>query len=233
MRVRSVFDGRLSRLKSGLAAPDSWNQRVVRGLREGRFDRPVLRRFFVQYARYVRRFTNWLGYVVANAELEEVQSLLVPNLVDELRDPVHGVSHRELLLRLMEAMGIERTAIEQATDRDETAKGFAFFDVLYKSSATVDSLFAFGPGTEAVSWCFLEPMREAARAEFGLSGDQLAYFDVHDPSLEAAHVGAVDQAIYAELARQPEERREEQFTLGCRKAEEAAFAHRDFFDMVP
>lgn len=231
-RIREAFGPRLHGLKESLALPSCWQQRTLKAMRERAWGPAKLKRCFVQYAKYVGQFTRWMGLIVANADADEVKAFLLPNLVDEVRDSTHKISHRRMLIRLLEAMGVTEEEIEQAPSRDETVAGCRYFEELYGSPRTLESLFAFGPGTEAVSWCFLEPMREVARA-FGLNESQLLYFDVHAPYQEAAHVGAVDDAIYAELARQPEERWEEQFTLGCRTAEKAASVHQQFFDMEP
>ncbi len=106
-------------------------------MREESWGPGMLKRFFVQYAKYVHRFTNWLGLIVANAASTEVQAYLVPNLAGEVRDATHQISHRQMLARLLTAIGVDEGEIERTPSRDETARGCRFFEEQYGSSRTL------------------------------------------------------------------------------------------------
>lgn len=230
----SVQDGirrSLQNMHQRLSQPDRWKQPVLRRMREGSLTPAHLRAFMLEYYHYVYGFTSWLGQVIARADDDRIRALLIPNLVEEVTDPSCGRSHRDLLIDLLHALDLSDVEIRASEPKVETRAAARFFDDLYSSEKTLESLFAFGPGTEGVSFCFLEPMETALRRAFSLDEESLRYFTVHRPEKEHAHVGALDDAILLCLSGMAASEQQSGVEHGEHAAEQAAMQHQRLFSI--
>jgi hypothetical protein len=184
----------------------------------------------VEYRYLVHRFSQWLAMLIARSDQEKIRQLLLSNLVDELGGLESGPTHLELLDRLLESMGV--TSFVDFRPKEFTHATEEWFTKAIGEFPLYDSLCILGPGTEEISYTFLEPLENAIKKTFFNRRLDLRYFDVHRGTLEDIHVEQILQAImYLEEAAD----KEEKIALKNSKimrVEEATNYHKFFWDSI-
>jgi|SRR5579883_2264390 len=228
------LDERLATLEARLTASRLWQEPVLRAFDEAQLSRAEIREFMVQYYHYVRRFIGWIGLLLTHSDDDRIRFYLLPHLSDEINDRATRSSHRTLLMDLLVALGLDDQEIVASRPRPETARCERYFWDLYSTGRTLDGLFALGPGTEAVSCCFLEPMERGIRRAFNLPEEAYQYFEVHRPEVEQAHVEFLNDAIRHTISRVASvEEAERLWQRGASAAEEAVGVHQQIFRLMP
>src|SRR5579859_2601885 len=89
----------------------------------------VARAFVLEWTRFSRCFPRWVGAVMSNCPEFDVLAYEVENLMSEVvRDPAAGTNHYELLIRLGEGAGLDRSTIESHQSCPQADQAFAYWD---------------------------------------------------------------------------------------------------------
>ncbi len=147
----------------------------------------------LEYRYLVHRFPQWLALVIGRSEHERIWQWLLPNLVEECGSLDGEPSHLALLDRTMASFGV--AGVEQYHPTDETRAAENWFYDVFAEQNTYESLCVLGPGTEAISQTFLQPLEECLRRKLGGDNLDLAYFAAHRTEVEAQHAEHIDAAI--------------------------------------
>jgi pyrroloquinoline-quinone synthase len=88
----------------------------------------IAKAFVLEWTKFSRLFPRWVGAIMSNCPEFEVLAFEVDNLVSEVvRDPAADVNHYELLVRLGEALGLERRQIEAHEPCPQAREAFAYW----------------------------------------------------------------------------------------------------------
>ena len=146
-----------------------------------------------EYRYLVRRFPQWLSLTIGRCEDEKVRQLLVPNLVEECGVWNDRASHLSLLDQCLRTCGVPVASTYAPLKSTQEAERW-FFDV-FSNEPTYVQLCVLGPGTEAVSQCFLKPLEQGLRNGFPESTVDFSYFEAHKTEMEEIHVRNIEEAI--------------------------------------
>ena len=221
----------LADLEATLCSENQWNCELLDSMRRKTIEPVEMKHFLMEYHWYVSRFPNWLALILANTDNENVMRCLLPNLVDEVTDGHEKVSHKELLARLLRAIGVDDSTTAGFQPCDATKQANAFFSTLFSEPNTLKSLFAIGPATEAISHCFLGPMECSVRHCFDLSDQALTYFRAHDPEAEEEHKNDIYSAIGHVFDSFHASEHDRLWAAGIGAASEAIEAHQQLFSI--
>ena len=158
-----------------------------------RCGRPAVPTILQEYRYLVHRFPQWLALVIGRSEHQRVWQWLLPNLVEECGSLDGEPSHLALLDRTLASCGV--TGMEQYHATDETRAAENWFYGVFAERDTYESLCVLGPGTEAISQTFLQPLEECLRRELGGDNLDLEYFAAHRTEVEAQHAEHIEAAI--------------------------------------
>lgn len=159
----------------------------------------------LEYRYLVRRFPQWLALTIGRSEHERVRRLLLPNLTEELGGCGNEPSHLMLLDKTIESCAI--TGANEHSTTDTTRKIEAWFFSVFSEQPVYNALCVLGPGTEAISSEFLDPLEEGLKCAFSSRSLDLEYFAVHRTEMEAQHTEYIDHAIRFLEEITPEQKR--------------------------
>ncbi|MCI0557411.1 MAG: iron-containing redox enzyme family protein [Nitrososphaera sp.] len=147
----------------------------------------------LEYRYLVRRFPQWLALCIGRSENERVRRLLLPNLIEELGGCGNAPSHLTLLDRTIESCGI--TDAREHAPTEETFKIEGWFFAVFSEQPIYNALCVLGPGTEAISSQFLEPLEEGLMRASPTRLLNLDYFAAHRTEMEEQHSLHIEQTI--------------------------------------
>jgi pyrroloquinoline-quinone synthase len=159
---------------------------------KGQLTREQLARYAVQYAAQVRAFPRWVSAVHSRTPDVGARKVLLRNLVDE---ELAGVDHPELWCRFADALGVDRSTMEQVPLRPETQQTVdAYFDLASGPwTQGLCALFAYESQVPEVSVSKMEGLRQF----YGIADERAtAFFRVHMDA-DVAHSQAVAALIDA------------------------------------
>lgn len=146
-----------------------------------------------EYRYFVHRFPQWLALTIGRATQERVRQLLLPNLVEECGSFDGAPSHLALLDRTLASCDIRD--VEAYVPTKETRASEAWFYRACSEERAYASLCVLGPGTEAISHSFLDPLEDCVRHAYAGRDLDLEYFAVHKTEVEAKHAEQIEEAI--------------------------------------
>jgi pyrroloquinoline quinone (PQQ) biosynthesis protein C len=156
-------------------------------------DSQTLEHCLLEYRFLVRRFTQWLAAIIARSDDQRIGQLLLDNLVDELGGLEGPPSHLQLLDALLTSCGVLN--VERHRPSAETVAIEAWFLRAVREEPVLHALCVLGPGTEAISSQFLEPLERGVVRAFPDRKLDVRYFDVHRTQVEARHAEDINKAI--------------------------------------
>lgn len=154
----------------------------------------------VEYRYLVGRFPQWLALTIGHSQCERVRQLLLPNLIRESGSD-RELSHLSLLDGCILSCGAAYT--DAHIPRPATRCVEEWFFRVFASGNLYSSLCVLGPGTEAISWSFLQPLCHGLKGAFGQSQVDLSYFDVHRPDNEDEDARMIQEAMHLIEQRSP------------------------------
>jgi pyrroloquinoline-quinone synthase len=157
--------------------------------------RGALRRFFVEYYHYSRRFTRFLASVTASLERPEHRAALVPNSAEEAGilddhhrteliaaglDPVDVAGpHPMLFRRFLTAIGLEPHALDGSASHVATTAWIHSFESRCRADETC-AVGALGLATEGiVRGMYQKLLAGIRRAWPELGSRERAFFELH------------------------------------------------------
>jgi len=108
-----------------------------------RYNPDTLRGYVVEHHHFLKQWIRSCSYVMAKTDVEEVQSYEIENIMTEL----HGYgenspSHHELLLRMGESLGIDRSYVLAEKPLRQTAEAIAVWNNLAVSGSWISAMAA-------------------------------------------------------------------------------------------
>lgn len=209
-----------------------WKHPVFDELRSGHATPDELRLLLIQYFYYVERFASRLCALAGRATEEQARLAVARNIFEEMGgDDGQEATHLNLIRRLLRDTGAEQLLTTQPP-LPTTRIAEMYFQGLCVDGTTWDALFAMGPGTEAVSQLFLDPMELAVEKTFGMLRGTVPYFVVHYPETDMAHAEAIKIALVSYLSALPEQGRQPAMAQGQGIVGAAVMAHGLLFEGV-
>lgn len=158
------------------------NHPLLLAFSKGDADLPTLQELLAQHYLYSRYFTRFLCALISNLpEIEDVR-VLSQNLVEELgADQKSGMSHAELFLLSMKAVGVTPHARPPLNATEElTAAMFHYC----RSADPLDGLAAMCLGAEAIVPLIYHPVIQAMKS-LGIPAEGRQFFELHVAEDEA------------------------------------------------
>lgn len=169
---------------------------------QGTLERDRLNAYAARYYPHVKAFPTYVSAVHSQCQDPVARRELAHNLADE-EGVLGGEAHPELWLRFADALGQNRTVIENATPSPAVAKLVDGFERLCRSSYAegLGALFAYEQQTPEISRTKIEGLK----AHYGVNTPEgLSFFEVHseaDVYHSAACARALDRLSPAEQAK--------------------------------
>jgi len=194
---------------------------------EGRLSRAALRPFAVQFFLQVREFPRAVSalHVICPDAGERIE--LAESLYEEETGRISGcdVSHPELFLRFGAAVGVPRDAMVDGVPLPATAALIDWFERSTKVHSFIEGAAATNLAAEGQVPGAFGPFARALEQHYGLSREQVAFWDVHEIA-DRAHSGVGDHAVVRYAASAEAQR-------GVRAAVETSLAQWwQFFDGI-
>ena len=173
--------------------------------------RGVAQAFVLEWTKFSRLFPRWVGAIMSNCPEFEVLAFEVENLMSEVvGDPAANTNHYELLVRLGQALGLDRSRIET---HEPCAEAHAAFEYWWEIARQPDWLLGFTAinGLEILGDRTL-PQRHGLAPSTGLEVDPWSHLGLGDDALEffrvssQADVGHGNQSVELIVRHTPEER---------------------------
>jgi pyrroloquinoline-quinone synthase len=151
--------------------------------------RGVAQAFVLEWTKFSRLFPRWVGAIMSNCPEFEVLAFEVENLMSEVvRDPAANTNHYELLIRLGDALGLDRARIEA---HESCAEARAAFGYWWDMARQPDWLLGFTAvnGLEILGDRTL-PQRHGVTPSTGLEVDPWSQLGLPDAALEFFRVSS-------------------------------------------
>ena len=198
-----------------------------RRIAEGGVDRAGLQRFAVEFFLQVREFPRAVSALHSRCPDPHGRSELAESLYEEETGRISGCNlpHPELFLRFGTATGLPRESFERAAPLPSTASLIHWFELSTHSLPYLEGAAAVTLAAEGQVPGAFGPFARALEKHYGLSCDQVAFWDVHEIA-DREHSGVGDHAV-VRLAVSPDAQR------GVRAAVETSLAQWwQFFDGI-
>jgi pyrroloquinoline-quinone synthase len=151
--------------------------------------RGVAKAFVLEWTKFSRLFPRWVGAIMSNCPEFEVLAFEVENLMSEVvRDPAANTNHYELLIRLGDALGLDRARIEAHESSAEARAAFAYW---WDMARQPDWLLGFTAvnGLEILGDRTL-PQRHGVAPSTGLEVDPWSQLGLPEDALEFFRVSS-------------------------------------------
>jgi pyrroloquinoline-quinone synthase len=151
-------------------------------IQEGRLDAPGLRTFAEQFFLQVREFPRAVSALHARCPFPDERVELAESLYEEETGRISGcnVSHPELFIRFGEAVGTRRAAMVDGDPLPGTAALIDWFELSTTQRSFIEGAAATNLAAEGQVPGAFAPLARALEKHYGLSREQVAFWDVHE-----------------------------------------------------
>jgi len=151
-------------------------------IQEGRLGAPGLRTFAEQFFLQVREFPRAVSALHARCPFPDERVELAESLYEEETGRISGcnVSHPELFIRFGEAVGTRRTAMVEGAPLPGTAALIDWFELSTTQRSFIEGAAATNLAAEGQVPGAFAPLARALEKHYGLSREQVAFWDVHE-----------------------------------------------------
>lgn len=218
--LTQTLRGMLERRKSYRDHP--WIQRYL----AGELSRAQIRTWIEQHYCTVGDVHDIFGPIYAGCPDPEVRVRLLENLWEEETGKVTGSApHRELMCRLIEALGGSRAEVAHVKPLPETVARRSFLRLVARTRSFYEAIAAISVAGEAQFGDMAETYARTGEARYGLSSEATAFWWVHAKA-DKEHGGAAFD-IVARWARTEAE--QQQVIESVRQSLELAWCWFDGF----
>jgi len=151
-------------------------------IQEGRLGAPGLRTFAEQFFLQVREFPRAVSALHARCPFPDERVELAESLYEEETGRISGcnVSHPELFIRFGEAVGTRRAAMVDGDPLPGTAALIDWFELSTTQRSFIEGAAATNLAAEGQVPGAFAPLARALEKHYGLSREQVAFWDVHE-----------------------------------------------------
>jgi pyrroloquinoline-quinone synthase len=151
-------------------------------IQEGRLGAPGLRTFAEQFFLQVREFPRAVSALHARCPFPDERVELAESLYEEETGRISGcnVSHPELFIRFGEAVGTRRAAMVDGDPLPGTAALIDWFELSTTQRSFIEGAAATNLAAEGQVPGAFAPLARALEKHYGLSPEQVAFWDVHE-----------------------------------------------------
>lgn len=180
-----------------------WIQRYV----QGELSRPQIRLWVEQHYCTVGDVHDIFGPIYAGCPDPEVRVRMLENILEEETGRLTGSApHRELMCRLIEALGGTREQISQIQPLPETIARRSFLRLLARTRPFYEAVAAISVAGESQFGDMAETYARTAETRYGLSPEATAFWWVHAQA-DKEHGGTAFE-IVSQWARTEDEQRQ-------------------------
>ncbi|HKM99897.1 MAG TPA: iron-containing redox enzyme family protein [Candidatus Binataceae bacterium] len=148
---------------------------------EGKVSREGMKTFAAQFFLQVREFPRAVSALHSRCYDAEERLKLAESLYEEETGKISGSApHPELFIRFGTGLGMERGELTDATPLPSTASLIDWFELSTKDRSFAEGIGAINVAAEGQVVTNFGPFARALEKHYGLSRDQVAFFDVHE-----------------------------------------------------
>ena len=151
-------------------------------IQEGQLPRKDLRTFAIQFFLQVREFPRAVSALHARCPFPEERVGLAESLYEEETGRISGCNlpHPELFIRFGEAVGAPREAMVGGEALPGTAALIDWFELSTTQRSFIEGAAATNLAAEGQVPGAFAPLARALEKHYGLSREQVAFWDVHE-----------------------------------------------------
>lgn len=192
--VQPPTEALVKELEEGLRTPGRWlpAHPVIGKLEHGELTRGQIAGMMGQIYRQTVEVVRWLGYLYAKCPIMEVRREVFNNLMEEELGSFSGTEgHFHLAARVAVAAGADRKTLDEVALMPATAALIELGEELFYRDPRWIVGFGAAFGFEYQSPQAFEAIGKALKKVYGMSREEVAFFDVHVTADEDHTAGIV------------------------------------------